>query len=100
MRYVHVLAADAVVIGVAAFLWGLSGALLVFTFSLPVLFFLFLSRRAGRIDLHETLWGLARVLAIFFGIAIGGYLLGLAVLVVVLILEFVAMSGGRRGERK
>lgn len=101
LRFVLALVLGAIVI--AGAVWGLSGALLVFFYAIPVVFIATIAAKRsdppGRVGLSIVLWLTTRPLAFFVGYALWGWIGAVALLVAVLVLESVAMRATRRAIR-
>jgi hypothetical protein len=100
MRLRTALALVAVVLAIAAVVWGMSGFLLGFFYAIPVVLIATIAAKRGepegRVSPNVVLWLTTRPLAFFVGVAWRGWIGGVIVLGIVLLLESLATHAHRR----
>ena len=105
MRLVTALGVIAGIVALSGAIWGFDGALLAFVYSIPLVVILYgvgkSSRpRRGRLELHRVLWALARLTALFVGVAIAGWGFGLALFFLTWVLELIARMARASSESR
>ena len=100
MRLRTLIALIAAALAIVTIIWGLSGFLLGFFYAIPVVLISTSAAKwsepKGRVQLFLALWLTTRPLAFFVGFKWAGWIGGLVLLGVVMLLESVAIHAHRR----